>query len=98
MKGIIDVHTHILPGIDDGAKNWDVCLDMINQSWGFGVRKIIATPHYLPWKKRISCEKIRSLCQEAEERFQQEWGRTMKIYPGSELYYHTDLLDKLERC
>ena len=97
MKGIIDVHTHILPGIDDGAKNWDVCLDMINQSWDFGVSKIIATPHYLPWKKRISCEKIRSLCQEAEERFQQEWGRTMKIYPGSELYYHTDLLDKLDK-
>lgn len=97
MKGIIDVHTHILPGIDDGAKNWDVCLDMIERSWDFGVRRIIATPHCLPWKKQISCEKIRTLCREAEERAKKELGKSIHIYPGSELYYHTDLLDELNR-
>ena len=35
MREVVDIHTHILPGIDDGAKNWDMCLKMINRSWVF---------------------------------------------------------------
>lgn len=95
MREVVDIHTHILPGIDDGAKNWDMCLKMINKSWDFGVRKIIATPHYIPWRREIPVRKIQELCREAEEKAKRELGKPMKIYPGNELYYHLELIDKL---
>ena len=35
----IDIHTHVLPGIDDGAKDWETCIEMLAQSAASGVEK-----------------------------------------------------------
>ena len=43
---IIDCHTHILPGIDDGAKNFETSLEMLKEEKSQGVDAIIATPHF----------------------------------------------------
>ena len=93
---IFDIHTHVLPGIDDGAANWDVSMEMLGTAWDSGVRRIIATPHYLPWKRQISPNRIRRMCREAQERFAERYGAKMRIYPGEELYYHSELLDDLD--
>jgi protein-tyrosine phosphatase len=42
---MIDIHSHILPGLDDGAKNWAATLKMCRQSQADGVTHIVATPH-----------------------------------------------------
>lgn len=42
---MIDIHAHILPGVDDGPRNWDVTLEMCRQSIADGVTHIVATPH-----------------------------------------------------
>jgi len=42
---LIDFHSHILPGIDDGARSMEDSLGLIKQSVNSGVTKIIATPH-----------------------------------------------------
>jgi protein-tyrosine phosphatase len=50
MGGIIemiDLHAHILPGLDDGAKTLDESIQMCRISYGDGVRTIVATPHTL---------------------------------------------------
>lgn len=65
---VIDIHTHILPGIDDGAKDWDTCLEMLLKSAENGVKKVIATPHYLPWKQKSSSKEIESLCMQAKKK------------------------------
>ncbi len=44
-KGYVDIHSHILPGIDDGAKNIEEALSLILQMKKMGFSKIIATPH-----------------------------------------------------
>ena len=43
---MFDVHCHMLPGIDDGSKNVDMSLEMINRSVEQGVEGIIFTPHF----------------------------------------------------
>ncbi len=43
-----DFHTHILPGIDDGAKNVDISLDMIKTELSHGISHIVFTPHFYP--------------------------------------------------
>ncbi len=44
---LVDIHCHILPGIDDGARDWDVSLEMARVLAADGVQTVIATPHQL---------------------------------------------------
>ena len=42
---MIDIHAHILPGLDDGAKNWDQTLEMARLAVEDGITAMVATPH-----------------------------------------------------
>jgi protein-tyrosine phosphatase len=42
---MIDIHCHILPEVDDGAKSWDIALRMCAMAWKDGITHIVATPH-----------------------------------------------------
>lgn len=44
----IDIHSHLLPGIDDGAKNIDDSINLINALKDYGFSQFITTPHVLP--------------------------------------------------
>ena len=46
MKGLYDIHCHILPGVDDGARNMEEALWMLNKEYKDGVRHVILTPHF----------------------------------------------------
>jgi hypothetical protein len=41
---MVDLHTHILPGIDDGAKNWEIAVEMVRMA-ADGIRHMVAIPH-----------------------------------------------------
>ncbi|MEO6852031.1 MAG: CpsB/CapC family capsule biosynthesis tyrosine phosphatase, partial [Mucilaginibacter sp.] len=43
----VDMHSHVLPGIDDGAKNPEESIVLIKKMMSLGIRKIIATPHIM---------------------------------------------------
>jgi protein-tyrosine phosphatase len=45
--GHIDIHSHLLPGIDDGAKTFEDSLRLTRALQGFGVTEIITTPHII---------------------------------------------------
>tara|TARA_B100001063_G_C16681890_1_gene512218 strand:+ start:73 stop:801 length:729 start_codon:yes stop_codon:yes gene_type:complete len=47
-KGFVDIHSHILPGIDDGAKNVEESIKLISEMQKLGFSKIIGTPHTYP--------------------------------------------------
>jgi protein-tyrosine phosphatase len=44
---LVDMHSHVLPGIDDGAQNPDESIFLIKKMMALGIRKIIATPHIM---------------------------------------------------
>ena len=44
---MIDLHSHILPGIDDGARTLDESIDIVQELVNQGVTGIVATPHYI---------------------------------------------------
>lgn len=46
INNLVETHCHILPGIDDGAKDVETSLKMINELKKQGAEKIIVTPHY----------------------------------------------------
>lgn len=43
---MVDLHTHILPGIDDGARNADVSVNMLRLQRDQGVDTVVLTPHF----------------------------------------------------
>lgn len=45
---MIDFHTHIIPGFDDGAQNTKMSLEMLNDSFEHGVDTVISTSHFYP--------------------------------------------------
>ena len=45
---MIDVHCHVLPGIDDGSRSVEMSIDMLHEMKKQGVDKVIATPHFYP--------------------------------------------------
>jgi protein-tyrosine phosphatase len=42
---MVDIHSHILPGIDDGAKSWEIALEMVRLAASDGIEHMVATPH-----------------------------------------------------
>jgi protein-tyrosine phosphatase len=42
---MVDIHCHILPGIDDGPRSWDVTSEMCRMAARDGITHIVATPH-----------------------------------------------------
>lgn len=43
----VDMHSHVLPGIDDGAQNVDESIVLVQAMMNLGIKKIIATPHIM---------------------------------------------------
>ncbi len=43
----VDIHSHLLPGIDDGAKDIDYSLSLISKMASYGIKNFITTPHIL---------------------------------------------------
>lgn len=69
MIPIIDMHSHILPGIDDGAGQMQETRELMKLAYSQGIRRIVATPHYQRGKHFKSpqqiCELVREVRQEA---------------------------------
>lgn len=43
----VDIHSHLIPGIDDGAQNMDESIAMLREFANLGLRKVITTPHVM---------------------------------------------------
>ncbi len=46
--GLVDTHTHILPDVDDGAKNFEEAIALLEQEKENGVTSVVLTPHFYP--------------------------------------------------
>src|SRR5579884_833105 len=42
---MVDIHCHILPGVDDGAKSWEIAIEMCAMAVADGIDHVVATPH-----------------------------------------------------
>jgi protein-tyrosine phosphatase len=43
--GMVDIHSHILPSVDDGAKSWEVAVEMCHMAAADGITHMVASPH-----------------------------------------------------
>lgn len=92
---MIDIHCHILPGIDDGAKSFDESLEILRQAEKEGVTDVILTPHYMKGTiYNAGNVKKWGLYQELKRRMA-EAGLKVNLYLGNEIYIDEKLPEML---
>ena len=92
--GYVDIHTHILPYLDDGSENMETTLEMLRIAQREGITHMIATPHYRAGYYRADSERLyESLFQ--VQQLAEANGILIELYAGNEIYYRKELDDKL---
>lgn len=95
-RKVCDMHSHILPGVDDGAVDLEETMQALRMAADQGIRIVIATPHYYPEKYENSAEKIIKVCREVQQQCRKE-KLDIRLYPGQECFYYSGLSEKLDR-
>ncbi len=94
--GYIDIHCHLLPGVDDGSKDMEETLEMLRIAAENGISEMIFTPHYKQGQVGTPQKVIVSLLDQVRKEAKAE-GIDIKLYPGTEIYYNSSSLEeKLE--
>ena len=91
---MIDMHCHILPGIDDGAKTVSDSMDLLKEEKNQGIRKIVFTPHFNP--ERQNLEHFIAARQDSYQRLMaaesfNELGIETKL--GCEIYFSMRIIE-----
>lgn len=95
-ESFIDLHCHLLPGIDDGAADWDESLSMARMAAADGIGVVVATPHQCGGFAQNDAGTIRRLVVELNERVSRE-GIPLRVFPGGDVRVEADLVERLER-
>lgn len=94
---MIDIHTHILPGIDDGAESMEEAYEMALMAVRSGVKTLVATPHSNQgadfWDDELKRQEKAFL--ELEEILLQE-KVPIKLYRGMEIWSSVDIVEKIK--
>ncbi len=91
---MVDLHTHILPGIDDGAKTVTESIKMLTDAYSQGVRFCGATPHIVLHKPDAVPDFLKRRQESAKmlsEAMQKSGLPLPKILPGAEVYLDHDI-------
>ncbi len=91
---MIDLHCHILPGIDDGAPDLDTALAMANIASADGIEVVACTPHIYPGLYENNKAGIRAAIA-ALERELDRAGVPLKLVIGADVHMDPDLLNGL---
>lgn len=92
MSRLIDIHNHILPGMDDGSKSMEQSVNMARIAHDEGFRHIIATPHFFVHRFEHTPEEIKSCFEKLRAEVTREVP-DMKLHLGCEIMYTSDIAD-----
>lgn len=92
---MIDLHTHLLPDWDDGAKDWDEMRRMAEIASKDGIHKIVLTPHIFRLSKHN--DDFAVLEQKMDEFKNQLRGIPMQFYRGAEVFVRHNLAENIQR-
>ncbi|MCA6077956.1 tyrosine-protein phosphatase [Fulvivirga sedimenti] len=90
-----DIHSHLLPGIDDGVESFEDSLALIRRFSALGYERLITTPHVMHDFYRNDAETIRNLAGELQHKIR-ESGIPITLEAAAEYYLDEGLMEKLE--
>lgn len=93
---MIDVHTHILPFIDDGAAHIEDSYAMLKKETEIGIRDIILTPHVLRYNfQKYTKEQLLSYFSDFYKKAKEKYD--VNLYLGQEITYQDNMISLLKK-
>ncbi len=96
---MVDLHTHILPGVDDGAETLEDALEMLTTAYKNGTTDIVLTPHYLTCDMRsfgFSKPRLTAIFNEFKSIVADKLPE-INLYLGAETFAAANISDYIER-
>lgn len=92
---MIDLHCHILPGIDDGAGSLSESIEMCGIAVNDGISKLVCTPHYVDGKYNNDRDRIMEEVKRLQACLDDE-GVPLTLYPGCEIRLDLKLVERIK--
>jgi len=93
---MIDIHCHILPGLDDGAQTMEEAVAMARTAVEDGITTMVATPHYWEGMFTPTAQEVRRAVGDLQDRLADE-GILLKLLPGHEVMMGTKVPERLRK-
>lgn len=90
---MVDIHCHILPGLDDGAKSLDQALEMAEMAIADGITHVVATPHANS-EYRFDFDLVRERRNELQARV----GNRLHLATGCDFHLSVENLEQIRSC
>lgn len=94
---VTDIHCHVIPGVDDGARDLRESLRMLEKEAAEGIRAVVATPHFNEQTSIAALERYRNSWDRLQELLYKR-RLPVLLYPGNEIFYTENVLKSLERA
>ena len=88
---MIDIHTHIIPNVDDGSKSLEISRELLNLELKNNLKNVILTPHQN--EMNLDKENIKKKYLELKENVRDI---NINLYLGSEIYFYDNLSEDLK--
>lgn len=92
---LVDIHCHILPGIDDGSKDWETSIKLAHAAVKDGITHAVVTPHTLNGRYLNHKKDVIKLTAEYQKRLKDE-NIPLTVFPGQEVRISGDLPQALD--
>ena len=96
-NGFVDIHSHLLPGIDDGAKDLNNSIELIQKMSSYGIKNFITTPHVLGDVYPNSSETIKNKLKEVRDELNNRNIKDVTINAAAEYMMDEQFSDLLEK-
>lgn len=90
----VDIHCHLLPGIDDGSQSWEQSLEMAAMAQSDGTATIVATPHQLGNFGHNGGQLIRAKTVELQQQLDQH-KIDLRVVPGADVRIEEGMVERL---
>src|SRR5699024_5339047 len=89
---MIDIHSHILPKVDDGAQGMEESIKMAKLYIENGINKVVVTPHYIEGAGSTTFSENKIILDKLKNVLKEE-GLDLELYIGNEIYVTSDTLN-----
>lgn len=92
---MIDIHSHILPGVDDGSKDMEMSIEMAKIYIENNIKKVIVTPHYIEGVENNLSKDNKVILEAFKKRLKEE-ELDLQVFLGNEVMMSLDILKDIE--
>ena len=92
---MIDFHSHILPGVDDGSKSVEETFELLKEAKEAGFDSVISTSHYMEEYYEVNVAEREVWIKAISENLYKK-NIDLKLYLGNEIYITQNIINLLE--